>query len=119
MESTYRSPKSSKSQNQQKTNWFWKIFGGEFLISENIRKWYPYFILIFVLIGSIVISERSIKKKKMIIKKMEIEYREAIKSLKKNNKFIPYEQNQELIEILQKEGYKKNEQLMYKIIVEK
>ena len=118
MKTTYRPSKKKQSTDAPKRSWFWNILGGEFLISPNLRKWYPYFILIFFMIGCIVVSERSIRQKKRIIHKKEIEYKEAITQLKNNNKFIPYEYNQELIEMMEEQGFRKDDQVIYKIIVE-
>lgn len=116
MKSTYR--KKEKENKEPKTNWFWQIFGGEFLLSPKIRQWYPYFIFLTLLIGVILLSERQIIKKKQIIKQKEIEYKEEISKLKRNNKFIPYNQNQELILMMEEEGFKKKDEAMFKIVVE-
>lgn len=119
MKSTYKPNRNQQLNSERKTNWFWQILGGEFLIMPKVKNWYPYILLIFVMIVSAVVSEKYIKEKQIIIKKKEIEYKEEITKLKKNNQFIPYEQNQELIQLLEEQGFLKNDEVMYKIVVEK
>lgn len=119
MKSTYKPNRNQQLNSERKTNWFWQILGGEFLIMPKVKNWYPYILLIFVMIVSAVVSEKYIKEKQIIIKKKEIEYKEEITKLKKNNQFIPYELNQELIQLLEEQGFLKNDEVMYKIVVEK
>ena len=119
MKTTYKPNPKQQSNSEKKPNWFWQILGGEFLIMPQVKNWYPYILLLFVMIGTAVVSEKYIKEKQKIIKEKEIEYKEEITKLKKNNQFIPYEQNQELIQLLEEQGFVKNNEVMYKIVVEK
>ncbi|MEG2070537.1 MAG: hypothetical protein RR034_04105 [Bacteroidales bacterium] len=101
---------------EQKTT-FRQLMGGEFLLNKKMIKWYPYFFLLFIMVGILVVNERSIISKKEKIKDLEIEYKKTISNLKKNNQFIPYEQNQLLIEMMNEQGFVKNDKQVYKILV--
>lgn len=116
MKTTYK--KREKVNKETNTRWFWQILGGEFLLLPKIRQWFPFILFLALLMGVILLSEREIVKKKQIIKEKEIEYKEEISKLKRNNKFIPYNQSQELILMLENEGFKKKDESMFKIIIE-
>lgn len=94
-----------------------QLFDGEIIMSKNVRRFYPYFLLLLVFTISIIISERSITKKQKQIKTYENEYKTALSELKKNNQFIPYQESQELLQIIEEKGFIKNDKNRYKIVV--
>lgn len=98
-------PASFNTLKKKKTGTFRQIFGGEFLISREMRPWYPYFAMIFVLSAFLVISEQRIIDKKRQIARLENVYKTEITRLRATNQFIQYEENQQLIQKMLSRGY--------------
>ena len=73
--------------------------------------------MVICLITAIIINEQQITKKQNKIKKYENEYKEALSKLKKNNQFIPYQESQELLKMIEERGFVKNDKNRYKIVV--
>lgn len=110
--------KINDSNNQpKKPNLFRRIFGGEFFLNPEMRPWYVYISMIFVLVILLLISEQRAISKQKEIDRLEIQYREAISRLKANNRFIPYEENQMLIRKMQERGYVLDEEHTYTIAI--
>ena len=95
------------------------VFGGEFLLSRQMLRWYPYIALVFVLMAVMIISEQRIQDKKRKITRLENQYKAELSRLKANNQFIPYEENQILIQKMQERGYVLNEEQNYTIRVKR
>ena len=95
------------------------VFGGEFLLSRQMLRWYPYIALVFVLMAVMIISEQCIQDKKRKITRLENQYKAELSRLKANNQFIPYEENQILIQKMQERGYVLNEEQNYTIRVKR
>ena len=95
------------------------VFGGEFLLSRQMLRWYPYIALVFVLMAVMIISEQRIQEKKRKITRLENLYKAELSRLKANNQFIPYEENQILIQKMQERGYVLNEEQNYTIRVKR
>ena len=95
------------------------VFGGEFLLSRQMLRWYPYIALVFVLMAVMIISEQRIQDKKRTITRLENQYKAELSRLKANNQFIPYEENQILIQKMQERGYVLNEEQNYTIRVKR
>lgn len=95
------------------------VFGGEFLLSRQMRRWYPYVAFVLVLMAVMVVSEQRITEKKKKITKLENQYKAELSRLKANNQFIPYEENQILIQKMQDRGYVLNEERNYTIRVKR
>ena len=95
------------------------VFGGEFLLSRQMRRWYPYVAFVLVLMAVMVVSEQRIQEKKKKIAKLENQYKAELSRLKANNQFIPYEENQILIQKMQDRGYVLNEERNYTIRVKR
>lgn len=95
------------------------VFGGEFLLSRQMLRWYPYIALVFVLMAVMIISEQRIQDKKRKITRLENQYKTELSRLKANNQFIPYEENQILIQKMQERGYVLNEEQNYTIRVKR
>ena len=95
------------------------VFGGEFLLSRQMRRWYPYVVFVLVLMAVMVVSEQRIQEKKKKIAKLENQYKAELSRLKANNQFIPYEENQILIKKMQDRGYVLNEERNYTIRVKR
>lgn len=112
MKTTYKPNNQNKT---PRTNWLKSFLNGDFLVHQKVVVWYPYFFLLFVLACVIVINESVIEKKYRKIKVLEESYKAAVVELKQNNYFIPYEQNQILIQKAQEMGFVKNENDVYKI----
>ncbi|MBP5709953.1 MAG: hypothetical protein J6W84_03145 [Bacteroidales bacterium] len=118
MKTTYR--KQEKEPQEQKTKpkiRLSHIFDGEVFMSEYVKRLYPYIFMVICLITAIIINEQQITKKQNKIKKYENEYKEALSKLKKNNQFIPYQESQELLKIIEERGFVKNDKNRYKIVV--
>lgn len=95
------------------------VFGGEFLLSRQMRRWYPYIAFLLLLMAMLVVSEQRIQEKKKKITKLENQYKAELSRLKANNQFIPYEENQILIKKMQDRGYVLNEEQNYTIRVKR
>ena len=95
------------------------VFGGEFLLSRSMRRWYPYIALVLVLMAVMIISEQRIQEKKRHINRLENQYKAELSRLKANNQFIPYEENQILIQKMQDRGYVLDEESNYTIRVKR
>lgn len=95
------------------------VFGGEFLLSRQMRRWYPYIAFLLVLMAVMVVSEQRITEKKRKITRLENQYKAELSRLKANNQFIPYEENQILIQKMQDRGYVLNEEQNYTIRVKR
>lgn len=118
MKTTNKNIASNSGNSHAKSDFsFGKLMGGEFLLSKKVIKWYPYFLLLFLMMVLIVANERSVANKQDKISDLSVEYKDAITKLKKNNQFIPYDQNQLLLEKLKNQGFNKYPKQTYKIIV--
>lgn len=100
---------------KQKTPLLRRVFGGEFLLSRQMRPWYPYIAFVLVLAAILVLSEQRINEKKQEITRLENEYKAELSRLKANNQFIPYEENQILIQKMKDRGYVLDEEHNYTI----
>ena len=113
---------SEEKPTQEKRGWskvLKDVFGGEFLLSRQMRRWYPYVAFVLVLMAVLVVSEQRITEKKKKITKLENQYKAELSRLKANNQFIPYEENQILIQKMQDRGYVLNEERNYTIRVKR
>lgn len=95
------------------------VFGGEFLLSRQMRPWYCYVAVLLLLTMLTIVSEQSIQEKKQKITRLENEYKSELSHLKANNQFIPYEENQILIRKMQEKGYVLDEEHNYTIRVKR
>jgi len=100
---------------KEKTPLLRRVFGGEFLLSQQMRPWYPYIAFVLVLAAILVLSEQRINEKKQEINRLENEYKAELSKLKANNQFIPYEENQILIQKMKERGYVLDEEHNYTI----
>lgn len=104
----------------QKRDSLWKqVLSGDFLFSKRAKRWYPFWLYIFILMLLVVINEHAIANKRQKIKELETEYKLTIGQLKHNNQYILYDENQRLIDLLNEKGFEKNDKHIYKIVVEK
>lgn len=104
----------------QKRDSLWKqVLSGDFLFRKRAKKWYPFWLYIFILMLLVVINEHAIANKRQKIKELETEYKLTIGQLKHNNQYILYDENQRLIDLLNEKGFEKNDKHIYKIVVEK
>lgn len=113
---------SEENPSQERRGWskvLKDVFGGEFLLSRQMRRWYPYVAFVLVLMAVMVVSEQRITEKKKKITKLENQYKAELSRLKANNQFIPYEENQILIQKMQDRGYVLNEERNYTIRVKR
>ncbi len=113
---------SEENPSQERRGWskvLKDVFGGEFLLSRQMRRWYPYIAFLLVLMAVLVVSEQRITEKKKKITKLENQYKAELSRLKANNQFIPYEENQILIKKMQDRGYVLNEEQNYTIRVKR
>ena len=92
-----------------------RVFGGEFLLSQQMRPWYPYILCVLLLAAILVLSEQRVNEKKQEINRLENEYKAELSRLKANNQFIPYEENQMLIQKMKERGYVLDEEHNYTI----
>lgn len=116
MRTTYKTQRKEKEQVKEPVT-LSKIFGGDIITSKQALKFYPYILMVVVFIILIIINEQSIAKKQKQIKRYENEYKEVLSKLKKNNQFIPYQESQELLRIIEEKGFQKSDKNRYKIVV--
>lgn len=116
MKTTYRKQEKESSEPKRQFT-LSRIFDGEFFMSSQVRRHWPYFAMVTAFILGIIISEQSITKKQKLIKQYENEYKETLSKLKKNNQFIPYKESQELLQIIEEKGFVKDDKSRYKIVV--
>jgi len=110
--------RSTDRENQTKRpSLFRRIFGGEFLLSKEMRPWYFYFAMIFLFAIALIVSQQRAISKEEKIDKLDSQYKETISHLKANNQFIPYEENQMLIQKMQERGYVLDEEHTFTIAV--
>lgn len=119
MRSTTHSEESPKKEKRGFSNVLKDVFGGEFLLSRQMRRWYPYIAFVLLLMAVMVVSEQRITEKKRQIIRLENQYKAELSRLKANNQFIPYEENQILIRKMQDRGYVLNEEQNYTIRVKR
>ena len=106
---------TGNKEQKEKTPLLRRVFGGEFLLSQQMRPWYPYIVFVLVLVAILVLSEQRINEKKQEINRLENEYKSELSRLKANNQFIPYEENQILIQKMKDRGYVLDEEHNYTI----
>lgn len=94
-----------------------RLLSGDFLSSKEARKWYCYFFIVFILLILIALNEHAVERKRQRIKELETEYKYTIGKLKKNNQFIMYDENKELVRKLNELGFEKNDKNCYKIVI--
>lgn len=104
---------------KDKKSFFGRLFGADFLLSEQMRPWYPYIVFVLILMAVLVVSEQRINEKNQEINRLENEYKAELSKLKANNQFIPYEENQILIQKMMERGYVLNEEHNYTVTVKK
>ena len=109
--------KRNDNKNRERKPWLRKVFGGEFLLSEQMRPWYPYIVFVLLLAAILVLNEQLVNEKKAEISRLENEYKSDLSRLKANNQFIPYEENQILIQKMKDRGYVLDEEHNYTIHV--
>ncbi|MBO4655122.1 MAG: hypothetical protein J5644_06220 [Bacteroidales bacterium] len=114
---------TSKQEPQQqpkaKGDSFWKqLLSGDFLFAKETIRWYPYIAFVFILLVLIVLNEHTMDEKRQKIKQLETEYKQTINELKHNNQYILYDENQQLIQMLNDRGFEKNDKHVYKILVQ-
>ena len=109
-------PKEPTEKKQKKSR-FWKIFTGEFMVDKDFRSAYPYIGFLVILFMLSILTQQCGERKEALIRKKQLEYKDEISRLKQNNNFIPYEQNQELIKMMEERGFVKNDRHLYKIEV--
>ena len=110
--------KQEPQEPQTKGDSFWKqLLAGDFLFAKETVRWYPYIAFVFFLMILTVLNEHNMNSKRQHIKQLETEYKKTINVLKHNNQYILYEENQQLIQMLQNKGFEKNDKHIYKIIV--
>ena len=63
-----------------------------------------------LLAAGLVINEQAANEKRQEIGKLENEYKAELSRLKANNQFIPYEENQILIQKMKERGYVQDEE---------
>ena len=119
MKSTTHSEEKPQKEKRGFSNVLKDVFGGEFLLSRQMRRWYPYIAFVLLLMAVMVISEQRIQEKKRQITRLENQYKAELSRLKANNQFIPYEENQILIRKMQDRGYVLNEEQNYTIRVKR
>ncbi len=120
MKSTTTNPNQPPKKKEGGFSKFLKnVFGGEFLLSSQMRPWYPYILFVLLLMAILIVSEQRIQEKRVKVTKLENEYKAEISRLKANNQFIPYEENQILIHKMQERGYVLDEEHNYTIKVTK
>ncbi|MBR4918783.1 MAG: hypothetical protein IKZ52_06165 [Bacteroidales bacterium] len=119
MRSTTHSEENPGKKNRGWSKVLKDVFGGEFLLSRQMRRWYPYVAFVLVLMAVMVVSEQRIQEKKKKITQLENQYKAELSRLKANNQFIPYEENQILIKKMQDRGYVLNEEQNYTIRVKR
>ena len=105
------------AQKKTKKSRFWKIFAGEFMVDKDVKSTYPYIGFVVLLFVLSILTQQCGEKKVALIRKKQTEYKEGLSRLKQNNSFIPYEQNQELIKMMEERGFVKNDRHLYKIEV--
>lgn len=98
---------------------FKTVFGGEFLLGENMRPVYVYVVFLLFLIAVLLVGEQRIREKNDKIRKLETEYKQEISRLKSSNQFIPYEENKILIQKMLDRGYVFDERHDFTIEVRK
>ena len=113
MDSTTK--RTDNKERKEKTPLLRRVFGGEFLLSQQMRPWYPYIAFVLLLAAILVLSEQRINEKKQEITQLENEYKAELSKLKANNQFIPYEENQMLIQKMKERGYVLDEEHNYTI----
>ncbi|MBO7586248.1 MAG: hypothetical protein J6T13_03595 [Bacteroidales bacterium] len=109
--------KRNDNRKREHKPWLRKVFGGEFLLSEQMRPWYPYIAFVLLLAAILVLNEQLVNEKKAEINRLENEYKSELSRLKANNQFIPYEENQILIQKMKDRGYVLDEEHNYTIHV--
>lgn len=120
MDSTSEVSRRKKEKPKSRFRLFFEnVLGGEFLLSPKMLPWYPYILFVILLMGVSVVSEQRILDKKEKITQLENEYKAELSKLKTNNQFIPYEENQILIETMKSRGYVLDEKHNYTVVVEK
>ena len=87
----------------------WKqLLSGDFLFASETIRWYPYVAYVFLLMILIVLNEHNMDAKRQRIKQLETEYKQTISVLKHNNQYILYDENQQLMQLLNNRGFEKN-----------
>lgn len=120
MDSTSKVSRHKKEKPKSRFRLFFEnVMGGEFLLSPKMLPWYPYIFFVILLMGISVVSEQRILDKKAKIAELENEYKAELSKLKTNNQFIPYEENQILIETMKSRGYVLDEKHNYTVVIEK
>lgn len=119
MQTTYK--KQEQENAPKKHNRFltglWNILGGEILLNKNAKPVYLYLLFLLFFFVLMILSDKRIQTKQEKIKQYQTEYREVISNLKKNNQFIPYQENQELLQMVKERGFVKSDKNCYKIVV--
>lgn len=107
--------KPKESAKKKKISRLRKIVTGEFMVDESFTSTYPYIGFLIVLIALVIITHQRGERKEDQIRKKQAEYKEGLSRLKQNNNFIPYEQTQELLKMVEEQGFTKSDRHLYRV----
>jgi len=114
METKYKRKKEKEGEPKQRSA-FWEFMGGDFLLDEKVIRFYPYIFFLFLLGALIIFNENWIDAKKANIKTLNEEYKNTVSELKEHNQFIPYDSTKRLINLLEEQGFQKDNKNLYKV----
>ena len=104
------------TKNKKKSR-FRDFITGEIMVDKDVKSTYPFIGFVVLLFVLSILTQQCGERKVALIRKKQTEYKEGLSRLKQNNNFIPYEQNQELIKMMEERGFVKNDRHLYKVEV--
>lgn len=67
--------RTDNKERKEKTPLLRRVFGGEFLLSQQMRPWYPYILFVLLLAAILVLSEQRVNEKKQEINRLRTSIR--------------------------------------------
>ncbi|MDR3046738.1 MAG: hypothetical protein LBU51_03865 [Bacteroidales bacterium] len=97
--------------------YFWKILGGDILVSKAVVQWYPYLLLLFILGAILVYNDKLISKKNKTIADKDREYKTLNLKIKNSSAYMYFDTDSTLMQMIKEQGFIQNNKTIYKISV--
>ena len=103
---------SQKKQEQNSSHAWQDFISGDILLDTKVKAWYPY--ILFILIW----NDRILENKQKELQAKEKEYQSAVEDIKLHNNYINFGYKTEIRNKALEEGYIKNLNAKYKIVIQ-
>ena len=109
---------SQKKQEQNSSHAWQDFISGDILLDTKVKAWYPYILFLFFLAFILIWNDRILENKQKELQAKEKEYQSAVEDIKLHNNYINFGYKTEIRNKAIEEGYIKNLNAKYKIVIQ-